>query len=152
MNQLQQIKEIIIKSNRDIVKLQFGCKVKWRKTGQDCVGVIAYNYSQKVDIYRNSKGLIIYKNGATYEDNTNLVVYEDGSSVHNNIGIIDHQVEIIGRSIRLADVLLANRKNSVKDQNINNVLKLVLELWNLKDDNLDNQDKPTQKYILDLLV
>lgn len=70
-----------------------------------------------------------------------------------------------GRPIRLADVLLAVRKNrphsfgaaSVSNQAIyeeqrrNEIIKLVA-FWNLLDDNLDHQSEETKQFLIDLLV
>jgi hypothetical protein len=55
--------------------------------------------------------------------------------------------DVPGRPIRLADVLLVG-----EDQLwAKNVLDLIT-LWNLKDDNLDNQSEETKQFLINLLT
>lgn len=60
--------------------------------------------------------------------------------------------KILGRPIRLADVLLASTlewSNIYEDRYL---LMNLLKLWNLKDDNLDHQSEETKQFLIDLLT
>lgn len=133
---LQKIKEACIKVNPEIMELKFGCEgnydgnpVKWLRYGMDFQNVDGPN----VHVWQMD-------NGTRY-------VTPD-----NNI------VEILGRPIRLADVLLATQwkfSNGMVDADILGsegvYLYDLLHDWNLKDDNLDHQPENTITFIASLL-
>jgi len=62
--------------------------------------------------------------------------------------------EILGRPIRLADVLLAAEYTKRYDDIINELLYSHQRgtMWNLKDNSLDNQSDETKQFLIDLLV
>ncbi len=59
--------------------------------------------------------------------------------------------KILGRPIRLADVLLAEM-NKNGDYRDTFAFEQITQLWNLKDDNLDHQSDKTKQFLIDLLV
>lgn len=73
------------------------------------------------------------------------------------------ECKILGRPIRLGDVLLAIRKKRDKDFNLHISREYVhfeglpgeiisKKIWNLKDDNLDNQSEETKQFLIKLLT
>ena len=82
-NKLQLIREKCIAANPEIMELKLGCKI--------------------VNKYRNKMpvSLFVCKNGNTYRTFHEVFGYEDSPS---------ENFEILGRPIRLADVLLAISK------------------------------------------
>lgn len=77
-------------------------------------------------------------------------------------GICDDRFfkEKIGRPIRLADVLLAMKNDNIPlvEEDSWNVkvgtydVATLIQIWNLKDDNLDEQSIETIQFLYDLLV
>lgn len=62
--------------------------------------------------------------------------------------------KILGRPIRLADVLLAllASNNQIKDEDIDKLIWKMGLGWNLKDDNLDHQSDETKQFLINLLI
>ncbi len=116
----QQLKEVIQKSNPEIMELKHGCKViyadEMSEPGEVLLGMYEMNF-EKTKVF----------NPYNKDDSGNLI-------------------EILGRPIRLADVLivLEPSDNWKKDE--------LLELWNLKDNNLDNQSDECKEFLIKLLL
>ena len=137
MTNIEKIREAVIKANPEIVKLKFGCVVIF--AGHKMVlGV------DKYDI-------------VTYVCRREGEQYESGGDFH-----INRIEEIIGRPIRLSDVLLAMEKANPSRQLLmsftgrfyeySSKIPLCQECsWNLKDDNLENQSEELKKFVADLL-
>lgn len=140
MTKLQQIKEIIIKSNPEIVELKFGCEVTM---GNKQIFFI-------VGRMPNGDPITVKKEGA-YDPT------KQGADVEK----IDGKIQAIGRHIRLADVLLAvNDRYSFdgggwvlyKQEGKSWLGKGKKMFWNLKDDNLDNQSEECIDFIYSILT
>ena len=139
----QQLKEIIQKSNPEIMELKFGCKVEW-------IG--------PKTIFRVRDDIVNYL--VKGEDNQ----WELGGKFHKN------RIEkILGRPIRLADVLLAisslgdektplpiwaiDMAGEFFDQSSSDGSPIYLDkVWNLKDNNLDNQSDECKEFLIKLLA
>ena len=134
---IKKIREACIKANSEIVKLKFGCEVVI-----DWLGNGVVHDMQKRFITDDLR------------DNGNGTVIED--SVCGDIE------EIIGRPIRLADVLLAidkyvkigNLSDKEKDGGLSylDFVSFIYDKWNLEDNNLQNQSPETIDFIHKLLT
>ena len=134
MNKLQTIREAIIKANPSILNLEFGCNIKYKK---EMYKLLSLRYSE-----RNGDYLILY------------------SLVHTGCpNISPKYAKIIGRDIKLSDVLLAISKDYEKDEDNHWVffgsqkqdILMVVANWNLKNDNLENQSEECLSFLAELL-
>ena len=146
MSNLQKIREACIKANSEIVELKFGCEVV-RKSGTDAVGRKARSEGKEgiiVSMYENFVGVLWYGNENISQE-------------------FSENLEIIGRPIHLADVLLAIAHSipapiEITEFQVGDRFKefddkvwSVVKRWEWKDDNLENQSEPTKQFIADLL-
>lgn len=136
-DKLELIRKKCIEANPEIVELKFGCEV-----------VLNLNNDKAVLLGETSSFLSGWFK-------TNNEIYPVGG----------HTFEIIGRPIRLADVIFAISKNWVRDNSDKSRLmgtfvffsdqqsKLLctVSLWNLLKDNLEDQSEETISFIYDLL-
>jgi len=141
MKNYQKLKQIIQRANSEIMEFKFGCEVLQEKELIDwakMTTLLAYNEKNGIAYYRELDGSVFFKRGTK-------------------------NIKILGRPIRLADVLLAIGKNSKcvflhQDNSqatflkVDNQIQTPVAIWNLKDDNLDHQSKPTKDWLEDLLV
>lgn len=123
----EELKRVIQEAVPEIMELKFGCEI----------GDGEFNFI----IYRETK-----KNFWVKETNARGSIYQFPKPLKISI--------ILGRPIRLADVLLTIKKRSskimqiyVSDQEVATVSR-----WNLSDDNLDNQSDETKMFLYQLLV
>jgi hypothetical protein len=130
----EKLKQVIQQANPEIMELKFGCEVKL--------------------IVRGDSGFIIEK--LPSEAKQAYIYWNWGSSEARVL--FEDDFKILGRSIRLADVLLAipDRAGEQISCNQNAVFMKGKEClwvkWNLKDDDLDHQSEDTKKFLIDLLV
>lgn len=120
---IEKLKQVIIKANPEITKLTFGCEIE----------------------VAGHKALVI---SSMFEPS--LLVKLGGDAIK-----IDEKYKILGRPIRLADVLLAMRKKVYDKSGHYRDPKWeqdIIKIWNLKDDNIDNQSDETKKFLEDLLI
>ena len=116
--------------------------------------------------YKKLKQIIIKANPEIIQE------FEENESITEQIGCFTRQFsQLTGRTytyerdIRLADVLLAVYKDKYKGEGLvinhylnkdvrrgNEKLAKLFWLWNLKDDNLDNQSEETKQFLIDLLI
>lgn len=140
MTKLEELKKVIQTANPEIMELKFGCAVS----------------GQGID-----RGLVIDRT----EPGT-VVRVEVGNYKVEEIVKADwlHTMKILGRPIRLADVLLAYHKKflpkedlmlkAVVDHVLNKIHKdmwSIVANWNLLDDNLDHQSEQTINFLWGLL-
>jgi len=126
----EQLREVIIKANPEILKLEFGCEIVFEKEGY--------------------KGNLFHR----------LIVGDLGEWLRTNLeSIKKNQIHnVIGRPIRLSDILLAAQKHRNASLGLNIAkspdLKtyVILESWNLKNDNLDDQSDYCKDLLYSLLV
>jgi len=133
MNKLKQIREACIKANPEIVELKFGCEVKIpTRKFYDWVFIEELQRTKDRFKFTALKG-------------------EGRSNAFSEIN--KDEFEIIGRPIRLTDVLLAmdNRKFYRFAKTMDEANELAWDYWNLKDDNLNNQSPETLDFIHNLL-
>lgn len=154
--QLIELKEVIIKANPEIKELKFGCRIENVKVYSDI--------TTRMEGYPD--GIII----KDLRDPDHLYLSVDSGDQQEYLIRADEkcEFEIIGRDIRLADVLLAMNadKENIWGYYLDLNGKLVEEYeyefgmelnptnfqWNLKDDNLDNQSEETKEFLYELLV
>lgn len=133
---IEDIRQKCIEANPEIMELKFGCRVQNNRRG-DMGYILAQEFNSNV----------------YYNEDTKQVLVRDFEPD-----------EIIGRPIRLADVLLAAREVSeriegqlfVADNGMFCIAKVGKSLdglgyWNLAKDDLTLQGKPTIDFIHDLL-
>jgi len=148
-DKIKQIRKAVIKANPSILDLVFGCEVI----------LSSEEYSKQPRTLK-----VLDKREIKGRD-TIVEIYERSN---NGIGLVFYEdkghLKIIGRPIRLADVLLAIGTNKVGcdgEGNFSRVRsyeeaskrlspKLVCK-WNLRDDNLNNQSEETITFIHNLI-
>ena len=130
--QIETIRQVCIKANPEIVELKFGCEV------------INNGISRFVTENRGNE----------------IVTFSGGISFSNKIKAFMENFEIIGRPIRLADVLLAIKDIPVEKKiNIlgndhmpqNSTLAHIVTFWKLDKDDLTIQSPETIAFIYELL-
>lgn len=127
MENYDKLKQIIQAANPEIMELKFGCKVKFGQPKHSYFG----------------KGIILNKN---YAGNWLIKTEVDTTTT-----IPDKEIKrILGRPIRLADVLLASF--NTKEAYPENGVLIIVSKWNLSDDNLDHQSEETKQFLIDLLT
>lgn len=131
MTNLQTIRQACIKANPSILDLVFGCKVRL-KDGS-CETITKWAQHDRFPVF------LVLGNGIEY---------------------IESEIEeILGRSIRLTDVLLAIKAYKIKldfDTRSQPFLfitdwKEKTVIWNLLKDNLEDQSEETLEFISNLL-
>ena len=173
MNNYNKLKEVIQKANPEIMELKFECEVNVpliaKRTGSK-------EYKGTIAGYNGTSYLIQFGGHKMIEQGIEDTTEENFHSIFSEKLVRDKtkldkcnawklkKLEIIGRPIRLADVLLVLNKDK---NNMFNVLIMpdgnfgCFGLgkfrdrqfgWNLKDDNLDNQSDEVKEFLIKLLV
>jgi hypothetical protein len=126
MELYERLKQVIAEANPEIMELKFGCQLKDKEGTWKFVGPVTFATGEYISVWRDQSGL--------------------------GKGRLE-EFKVLGRPIRLADVLLAlgKRQYEVSFNEASNTERVV-EAWNLKDDNLDNQSKETKQFLIELLV
>lgn len=136
----EQLKKVIQTANPEIMELKFGCEVKIFVIGIEKITAPDWSrFHDKEEWWETAGGFAFNAKGDEYE--------------------------ILGRPIRLADVLLAFQKNKISGARIsidedgsfaidngNIRMNHPNARWNLKDDNLDHQSDETKQFLIDLLT
>ena len=122
MKNYEKLKKVIQEAVPEIMKLKFGCEI-----------YVHYNVEGRI-----GKRILIAKPAKS-----GFAPWLSGAVQTKNEG----NYRIIGRPIRLADVLMATQKGA-KHIYINDVV----DNWNLKDNNLDHQSDETKELLIKLLV
>lgn len=170
-----QLKSVIQAANPEIMELKFGCEVEMhdRDFAEPGYGITGNEMGKGVVIEFSPGGPVAESNDE-YDDSARVYSYSwgivksiDGLNT-DEPGGEDFYI-ILGRPIRLADVLLAidkARKNIfVRHDGVlfkwerfneggsghHGVESTYVE-WNIKDDNLDNQSEETKQFLINLLV
>lgn len=140
---LTLVREKVIAANPSILDLQFGCAVHWQKT-KEGFSRIFVNFSEPE------------KFGKKYS----IIASTDNlTSKHVKWGRVAVKTEdliILGRPIRLTDVLLAMegfgvRRYSGGDNRIGDKFADLFECWNLLDDDLSHQSQETIDFLAEIL-
>jgi hypothetical protein len=159
---MTKLKEVIQAANPEIMELKFGCEFI------ENISVRPFLKKRKI------VSLIDIDTGSLY---ATTVKGKTLTSYHKNY--LDNDCQILGRPIRLADVLFALNKRFEEYTNINRSANMPMvrsngsiypgmdkentdwyskiaqndgNVWNLKDDNLDNQSPECIKFLTDLLT
>ncbi len=144
-NKLKEIREKCIEANPEIVELKFGCELKiwvqkdWKKQ---------HPFPDDMELKR---AMFV-----GVEDSQYMVYAEkEKMALRHTKKVFDREYKIIGRPIHLADVLLVIEPIAIKRDLSDLLLKFIIGsdyMWNLKDDNLDNQSEETINFIHSLLT
>ena len=144
---IDKLKEVIQKANPEIMELKFGCDVMAAKPS----GLFQATIIEQI-------GLLF------------VVWFWDSEGDVKNF--TKESLKILGRPIRLADVLIALSKKKrdyeiaiTANMDVGDFLEIQSQLedgevtylsanisWNLQKDNLDDQTKETKKFLTDLLI
>ncbi len=127
---IQKLKDVIIKANPEIMELKFGCYFSGEGVSSGLIVrmIDRFPFGFTANYHHQGSGIMCR------EFNTRKIV-------------------IIGRSIRLADVLLAMGIEAfVGSEKMQANLNDIVVMWNLKDNNLDNQSDECKEFLDKLLV
>lgn len=136
MTKLEYIREKCIEANSEIMELKFGCYIKWKADLNDQEGYVS-----------------IVENWISRTDETLRCLMPLGNQ---GVVSLDHITEILGRPIRLADVLLALDEVSSQELVIHmdgelgvndRAVKWKNTYWNLLDNDLTNQNEETIDFL-----
>jgi hypothetical protein len=153
----QELKKKIQEANPEIMKIKFGCKLKlhWISGWSEETVIEALGDDDTDDLDKM------------------VTLIDDAGNVEEGKDLSQLNFEIIGRPIRLADVLLALEKlngDSIGidaegffvsrkwDEGIGLSSKWNeqgthrMYRWNLKDDNLDNQSNECKEFLMSILL
>lgn len=149
MTNLETIRQACIKANPEIMELKFGCRIKTENMVKDYIKVICEPFKD------SEKNEYIYAtHGQTAEK-----IYLKPYKTENKI------IKILGREIRLSDVLLAleklneDRKSYWGIDSEGEFIKFKRYdidensniFWDLKNDNLELQSEETINFLVELL-
>lgn len=152
--QYAELKEVIQKAVPSIMELKHGCYLKWNYDTwfvncERCDKEFIFAYSCTGDAH-------------SWPDAAHVTPKTAWSYKYKNFSKEDQkEIEILGRPIRLVDVLLAIEKKYSSDRHyfkmsgcvgISSVLFDVLSIWALKEDNLDNQSEGCKEYLYNILL
>ncbi|HEX8196373.1 MAG TPA: hypothetical protein VF571_09310 [Pyrinomonadaceae bacterium] len=129
MENYEKLRGVIQQANPEIMELKFGCEF--------------------IRLLRNCR-IISY---TPYNpDGWRLKYIDIGSGVlEDKLVFPDNfrsECQILGRPIRLADVLLV----ATEDKSPMFYYENLISKWNLKNDNLDHQSDETKRFLIELLV
>jgi len=138
MTDYEKLKHVIWDANPSILELKFGCEVLEHEIGR---GIILDK-----PIERN--GVV-----AAY-----VFDFVDGKP--KNLPFMKDKMQILGRDITLADVLLALQKIVIKDRTyLVSSFGIIIDTyfksyatWDLKRDSLDDQSEECKQFLINLLV
>lgn len=141
MKDYEKLKQVIQQANPEIMELKFGCEIHYEMFPMRTIrtGIAMYGVGNK-EICVMHEGLI--------PD----FIYEKRDLK-----------KILGRPIRLADVLLALQSNTRIEKTVlmmnlpgtfaySDAEHHVIARWNLKNDNFEHQSDHTKQFLIELLV
>jgi hypothetical protein len=130
--QKEEIRAACIASNPEIVELKFGCDIRFALTeGGGSLATVLFRYD----------GDYVTASYAKFHNNKAGMV-----SRHLN------KIEIIGRPIRLSDVLLALKEyTDASDTGKRINTERIVKRWNLRTDDLEAQSSETLSFIHSLI-
>jgi hypothetical protein len=139
MTNYDQLKQVIQAANPEIMELKFGCEI-----------ISGKQIFQVIDVDKA---------------NNDYLLFHSELGIHNSSMVIN---QILGRPIRLADVLLAvDEKFGLENPYLVGFEGMIYKIaegeteltnlkhlaqWNLKDDNLDHQSDECKEFLNDLLA
>lgn len=139
--QYQKLKQVIQQANLEIMELKFGCEI-----------LNSGIHFMVVDLTPSGEPITVKKEGA----------YDSQKPPGVHLDKYVNKTKILGRPIRLADVLLAIKEKSGIDgfwiktgngmQFKKSIGALIWEMWNLQDDNLDHQSDECKEFLIRLLA
>lgn len=149
MTHLETIRTACIKANPEIVELKFGCEVLWNMSANEFRG----NSLRKSFVLDRIGGVIyLFTEGWSHTDNL----------TSRTATVLEDDLKIIGRRIRLNDILLAIAKSGkfyegASGQTVNEFIfsdinpNPTVIVWNLLKDDVSLQTPETQEFIYNLL-
>lgn len=155
-NQIKFIRECAIRANPEIVELKFGCEIKmlWGDYhGENAWVEYKCGKCRKHKLSKNCRDTC-YDDG-DIDDAVSVVQYPEDEPKEWVLLSDGKDYEIIGRPIRLADVLLAIRGDlTSKEQEFDiykQVIITIVGMWIKNPDDLSLQNKETIEFISNLL-
>lgn len=147
---IQKIREECIKVNPEIVKLFFGCVLKRKSVHGEDRG--DYQVLDRGSGFHPDKLWVSSRVFGVMSIPNERVGYQEELSV----GDIQDNYEIIGRPIRLADVLYMLQQTLftnqwLKKNDVDDLLYNILLRYDLKNDNLEHQSPETIDFIYNLI-
>jgi hypothetical protein len=157
MTPYEKLKSIIQAANPEIMELKFGCEFEFPNSGNKMERWIVTSSYGSVDMLDNHQSISIY---ARRIDDVHSDIFSwDSPEDFEETGQTFYDfAKILGRPIRLADILLAIDKrydgNHFATAASNGWLHFegIRGFWNLKDDNLDHQSEETKQFLIELLT
>lgn len=156
---IENIRKEVIKANPSILDLKRGCFIKIEDFG---IGEFSDHWiNGKSPIHHETGGYYVIKHGMGWDgyycDKKCIYTISDGVKQENK------DVEILGRTIGIADVLLAINKNYNHIVELRSSGEILLQKisggdidyvsdWDLKNDNLESQSEETLLFINNLLT
>ncbi len=137
--QYQELKSIIHKAVPGILELKFGCEVEVLFDDSDFYGKVKPEWIRRPIYKVSEKKAVVYIVDPPFPNNAIDVSDKN----------LKEEFRILGRPIRLSDVLYAISKGSrfpMMHQE-----DFVAKFWNLLDDNLDHQSEECKQFLYDLL-
>ena len=135
MTDYDKLKQIIQAANPEIMELKFGCRVRVKRS---------HGWEEPVTVIDSS---------LDGEGDGVISVVDDSGNVEEELDTtLMPDTEIFGRPIRLADVLIAMEAITWFKDDLPKIGRFCLEIWNLKDDNLDHQSDECKEFLIELLV
>lgn len=146
---IKTIREACIKANPEIVKLKFGCMVEEK---------IAFGSKFRGETFKGKRIFpLVQKDTADQW----IFLTDTGMGRESEDKILDWHT-VIGREIRLADVLLAIKNNQpgergkevlhICSEGLSAEIQQLVCIWNLKQDSLEAQSPETIEFITNLLT
>ncbi len=136
MKDYNKLKEVIQAANPEIMELKFGCELKYPgyQTATIC--------GQQLNCWK------------VWCERQDEAAFKVVTPVQLEFSTVIH---ILGRPIRLSDVLVACNIKFKDEEELRSLwfigkIRLILEYWSLIDDNLDHQNDECKKFLIDLLV
>ena len=137
MKNIEKLKQVIQEANPNIMALSLGCRIIEKRTTLGWKGIIVSETGQSKSYSKT------YPKNFSKDTDEYYIHYPEPVGISCWLRI--DEIKILGRPIRLADVLIAIGKRYTSNWRI-------LHIWNLKDNNLDNQSDKTKQFLADLLV
>jgi len=146
---IDKLKQVIQKANPEIMELKFGCRIIEKRTTLGWKGIIMSETGQS-KAYSKA-----YSKNFSKDTDEYYIYYPE--SVGISSWLKTDEIKSLGRPIRLADVLIVIEKLDKALHFCHLAKELcarggLLELWNLKDNNLDSQSDETKQFLIDILV
>jgi hypothetical protein len=149
---IDKLKVVIQQANPEIMELKFGCEIAILFDDSDFYGKVKPEWVKRPIYSVSAKKAVVYIVDPPFPNN----------AIDVQDSLDKGEFKILGRPIRLADVLVAAENKIIGDYIIDSGHLTFMKAesdepeeewtWNLLDDNLDNQSDECKKFLTELLV